>query len=512
MPTPQPFPIRSQPGIKRDGTIFEGDNYSDGLWNRFTPRGLPKKIAGYRAVTSHLPEIVRGMDSFTFDLANYIHLGSANLLTQVVVNSDGSLGSSNDRTPAGFTGNPNNLWQIGAMRQAILAGVNATRVIAHAGQNLADIADSTNSSIYYGDVTANTTLLTSAADPVSGGFMVLAPYLITFGNGGFVGASPINDPTGVTAGSGFVTAQKIVVGLPIRNTGGPGGLLWSLDSLVGVTFDGSITTGLPFDFNTISDEISILSSQGVIEYDGIYYWAAVDRFSLYNGVVRELPNSLNIDFFFDNVNFAQRQKVFAMKVPRWGEIWWCFPFGNTTECNHAVIYNTRLQTWYDTPLPDGGRSAGLYAKVYQRPFMCDVDLNSLTGGYTLWQHETGLDKVLGTQTTPVTAHFQTHEFSPISAPQPKDAEFRVGIVEQDFRQAGDMTLTVSSRNNARDTPVFSAPIVSPAVATGPQDEVSMMKVNGRLLSFRFESNTLGGDYYAGNIVGHIETTGGRYSS
>lgn len=509
MPTPQPFPIRSQPGIKRDGTVFEGDNYSDGLWNRFTPRGLPKKIAGYKSVTSNLPEIVRGMDSFTQDLANYVHLGSANLLTQVVVNSNGSAGTSNDRTPVGLAGNPNNLWQIGAMRNAI---TSSSSVIAHAGQNLADIADSTNSRIYYGSVTSNAKLVASAADQVSGGFVVLAPYLITFGNGGFVGASPVNDPTAATAGSGFVTAQKIVVGLPVRNSGGPGGLLWSLDSLIGMTFDGSITTGLPFDFNTISDEISILSSQGVIEYDGIYYWAAVDRFSLYNGVVRELPNNLNIDFFFNNVNFAQRQKVFAMKVPRWGEIWWCAPLFGATECNHAVIYNTRLQTWYDTPLPDAGRSAGLYAKVYQRPFMCDVDVNSTTDGYTLWQHETGLDKVLGTSTLPITAYYQTHEISPLTAPQPKDAEFRVGIVEPDFVQSGDLSLVISSRNNARDTPVESEPITFPAAATGPQDEVTMMKVNGRLLSFKFISNTLGGDYYAGNVLGHIETTGGRYAS
>lgn len=509
MPTPQPFPIRSQPGIKRDGTVFEGDNYIDGVWNRFTPRGLPKKIAGYKSVTSHLPEIVRGMDSFTQDLANYVHLGSANLLTQVVVNSDGSLGSSNDRTPVGFTGNPNNLWQIGAMRNAVT--VNATRVIAHAGQNLADIADSTNSPIYYGDVTANTPLVASTTDPVSGGFVVLAPYLITFGNGGFVEASPVNDPTmpGVSA---YVTAQKIIVGLPIRNTGGPGGLLWSLDSLIGMTFDSSIVTGLPFDFNTISDEISILSSQSVVEFDGIYYWPGVDRFYIYNGVTRELPNSLNIDFFFDNLNFTWRQKAFTFSVKRWGEIWHCAPLFGATECNWAIIYNTRLQTWYDTPLPDGGRSAGLYAKVYQRPFMCDVEVNPLTGGYTLWQHETGLDKVLGTQTLPITAYYQTHEFSPISAPQPKDAEFRVGIVEPDFIQSGDMTLTISSRNNARDTATFSAPITFPAVATRPQDEVTMMKVNGRLLSFKFESNALGGDYYAGNIIGHIETTGGRYAS
>ena len=36
--------IKSLPGIKRDGTKFEGDQYVDGQWVRFQ-RGLPRKIA-----------------------------------------------------------------------------------------------------------------------------------------------------------------------------------------------------------------------------------------------------------------------------------------------------------------------------------------------------------------------------------------------------------------------------------------------------------------------------------
>ena len=35
--------LKSQPGIKRDGTKFEGDFYVDGQWVRFQ-RGRPRKI------------------------------------------------------------------------------------------------------------------------------------------------------------------------------------------------------------------------------------------------------------------------------------------------------------------------------------------------------------------------------------------------------------------------------------------------------------------------------------
>ncbi len=58
----KPIKIHSAPGIKRDGTVLEGQNYIDGQWCRFQ-RGRPRKIGGYQAVTSTVPEVARGMTS-----------------------------------------------------------------------------------------------------------------------------------------------------------------------------------------------------------------------------------------------------------------------------------------------------------------------------------------------------------------------------------------------------------------------------------------------------------------
>jgi hypothetical protein len=159
--------------------------------------------------------------------------------------------------------------------------------------------------------------------------------------------------------------------MPLR--GGPGnspsGLLWSADSLIRMSYVGGTAV---FEFDTLSAQSSILSAQSVIEYDGIFYWLGTDRFLSFNGVVREVPNTLNLNFFFDNLNYAMRQKVFAYKVPRFGEIWWCFPKGDSIEPDHAIIYNIRENTWYDTPLPNGGRGAGLFPAVLPQPLMTGV--------------------------------------------------------------------------------------------------------------------------------------------
>lgn len=505
MGTTTPIPISSKPGILRDGTIFEGDNFIDGLWVRWNARALPTKMGGYTSVTARLPEPVYGMDGYVFGATNYLVLGSASFLTQVQTDLSGNLGLQGDRTPATLLANASNLWQF----DYLSLNSSTVDVIAHAGQNLTDIGNQIETPIYFGQVNGAGALTATGMPDVAGGVMVLSPYLVGYSIGGRIDISKPNDPTAST-GSAFVTGQKIIKGLPLRNgNGGPAGLLWSLDSLLIMSFATEIVTGVPFAFNTISDEISVLSSQGIIGFDGIYYWAAVDRFMMYNGVVQELPNNMNIDFFFKNVNFTQQQKVFAMKVPRWGEIWWCFPFGNATDCNHAVIYNTRLKVWYDTPLPDGGRTAGLFAKVFRRPFMTDPD-RTVTG-LSLWQHEIGVNKVVGSQQLAIQSYFQTSEISPLKAPQAQGKAFRVDITEPDFLQSGDLKFSVFARSNPRDTFTESNVVTIPETPTGPQDEVVMQKFNARLMSFKFESNEVDGDYTMGKPMAHIEPTDGRYT-
>lgn len=504
--TTTPTVIKSMPGIKRDGTQFEGDFYVDAQWCRFN-RGLPRKMGGYVDVTSTLLEKVYGINSYSQNNVQYVALGSESMLQQAQVSSAGIFLALNNRTPGGLVADPNNLWQFDIFNNSVSA--TATVLIAHAAPNLADISSSTETDIYYGTVTGAGALAATAMDPQSGGIVVLAPYLVTFGNGGRVDVSPVNDVTSAPD-SAFVTGQKIVRGLPLRGGGnGPAGLLWSLDSLVRMTFAPDILSGVPFRFDTISSETSILSSQSVIEYDGVYYWCGVDRFLSFNGVIRELPNTMNQNWFYDNLNYEWRQKVFAIKIPRWGEIWWCYPRGNATECTHAVVLNVREGTWYDTRLPGSGRSAGLYAKVYNKPFMVDVDLTET--GYTLWQHETGVDQIKASVVEPIPSHFTTAEITLLTSDSAQDKSLRIARVEPDFVQTGDMTLTVTGRANARAALQPSALFTFPDIATAPEQQVVNLKEVRRLMQFTFASNTPGGDYQMGQPLALVEPSDARYT-
>lgn len=529
--------IKSLPGIKRDGTKLEGDQYVDGQWVRFQ-RGLPRKVGGYRSINKYLSEVSRAINAYTQNDLTYVHSGSANLVERFFIDNNNNTSIISDRTPVlGFTADANNMWQFDVMRSSGTGETN--KIIGAVAPNLNAITNTVGGAIFYGDLTgtAPLALIPLPLDGnVSGGIVVLHPYLFFYGIDGYVGWSvpgTLTDLSGVGSGAINATGQKIVKGLPLR--GGPGtspsGIFWSADSVIRASFVGGDSI---FNFDTISAQSSILGSNTVIEYDGIFYWIGTDRFLSFNGVVREVENNMNLNYFFDGLNYDQRQKVFAVKVPRYGEIWWCYPRGDATECTHAIIYNVREGVWYDSEMPNAGRSAGASPSVFTRPLLTGVvpDItptqyritqasdNRVTedgslrvteesdvSGYKMWVHEIGTDEIDGISVQPVLSYFETAEMSlPVQSQTNK--ALQVLLIEPDFVQVGDLNLQIIGRANAR-SPEIAGPLMTiPQTASTPQEQVIYFKEQRRELRFKFSSNTLGGDYQMGMVLGHIQPADG----
>lgn len=367
----QVFQVTSVPGIRRDGTVLDGDNYTDGQWVRFQ-RGRPKKMGGYREITDSLTGPVRLSFVWSRGYINTIYSFSQAKVEMLQVDQNGVGSAVYDRTPVGFVDNVDNVWSGGLMYDDAV-GSKGTIVVAVATQSLSNIDDDTPRQVYWGTTDTTTPLQALGSLQVSGGVVCIAPYLVYFGSDGLVGWSDVNQPQVLNsgdAGSDRVTGSKIVTALPVRGGNGPSALLWSLDSLISMQWVGGSAV---FRFTTISSQTSILSQNSIIEYDGVYYWAGIDRFLVYaGGQVQELPNQNNLNWFYDNLNYNARQKVWAMKVPRFGEIWWFYPRGDAEECTHAVIYNVREKTWYDVELP---RSCGYYSQVFRYPVMISSEAN-----------------------------------------------------------------------------------------------------------------------------------------
>ena len=605
-----PIVLKSNPGIKRDGTKFEGDFYVDGQWVRWQ-RGLPRKMGGYRAIQKYLTEISRGFTAFTQQNFVYCHSGSANTLERFTIDGSGNSSVVSDRTPvavaasfavtlvSGATGSvdditvdtvsilsgpvafntdlnttaadvvtdinagtgthgytasaaanvitieadisvgsdPNNYpvvvttttivatnTNMGGGSYALTGSVdniwmfdyqfdssgNANYIIAHVAPNMDCICNDQGGQIFVGDVLGTTPLvsvtLPSGAN-VTGGVVSLHPYLFYYGTDGVIGWSMPGEPTNLTdlsGGGGLarVWGQKIIKGLPLRAGSGsaPAGIFWAYDAVIRATFTGGTTS---FQFDVIATETSIISPTCVVDYDGVFFWCGVDRFLMFNGVVREVPNQMNLNYFFDGLNKQQRNKVFAFKVTRYGEIWWCYPRGDATECTHAVIYNVRENTWYDTELPNTGRSAGQFSNAFAAPILTGVVDDG--DGYKVWIQEQLTDEYDGPSIRPIRSYFETADLSALV--QGRNEYLRITAIEPDFVQRGSMTVQITGRANARAPEVYGTTFEFPeqAAADKPYEQIVMLKEQRRELRARFESNAVYGDYQMGQIIGHIES-------
>lgn len=346
---------------------------------------------------------------------------------------------------------------------------------------------------------------------VSGGIVMLFPYLFVYGNNGLIkncSAGNFNNWTSADANENSVASTKVVKGLPVRGgTTSPAGLFWTLDSVVRVTYSPTTVGGatLYWKYDLITQQSSILSSQCVIEYDGIFYWVGTDRFLMYNGVVQEVENKQNFNYFFDNLNYVQRQKVWVSKIPRWGEIWWFFPNGDSEECNDAIVYNVRDKVWYDAGKALGARrSAGVFSEVFRRPIW-GGNVQNTAGEYTLWQHETGRNEVYTNQVNAVESYFQTNAIGTRlglvgAVEQPGDNVWtRIERIEPDFVQSGEMEVIITGKSYADDVDDPSEPY-----AFDPTTLKIDMKEQRREMRLEFRSNVVNGDYFLGRTLLSID--------
>jgi hypothetical protein len=415
-----------KPGIQRDGTPFQGDYCTDGQWIRFQ-RGKIRKMGGQLGALHNLNTFVSDLHVEPFNVGNQMvaYLGAVDGIYKLVLTTD-----MNQVVPPvqilALVGQPETEWISEALIWSPPAGAppavgvpppasQPNRYIAFLKTNTnANLTDTSAGALYYTEITplfSNTT--TQVADlpqDINGGICFAAPYLFGFGTKGQVYYSRNNNPfnftavdhtadptnTGSDGGQLQISNDKVIYGAQIRGgSNSPAVLFWTLSSVVRITNVSSTNAGNPeFKIDAISKSSSILSQKCVVEYDGLFFWPGNDRFFVYNGVVQEMVNFTNLNYFFDNIDPIYRSRIFGFKNTRYGEIWWCYPErGSNGVCTHAIIYNKRENSWYDTALQNAGfsgkgRTAGTFFEAYGMTFTYGDQLTAPTANQKcIWQHE-----------------------------------------------------------------------------------------------------------------------------
>lgn len=509
------IPILFKSGIQRDGTPYKGENCIDGQWVRFYEKSA-RKMGGYILTDTGTTEIVRSL--FVVPKPNTIdlYIGRASSVNYLTIDIHGNAGVEVDRTPAsGFTPDPTNLWTFDLFTASTL-GVVTTYIVGNVAKNANDISNTEEGPIFRGTIDSTaplTQIMDSHSNPVvaSGGIVFVSPFMVAYGKDGtmrWCNAGEID--TWPDSNTAVVANTKLVAAFPKRGGASPTLLIWSLNSLNQSTYDGTTAT---FSSTTIEDNISIMSSKCIAKYNQMFFWVGVDQFYFYNGLVQKLQNTMNNDWFFQNVNLTQRQKIWSIAVPRYKEIWTFYPRGTSVECNAAVIYNLEEEVWYDTLID---RSAGVPTSIYPFPLWAGsttvrtIGSSGITNTFPIWTHENGTNRVEGSNVLAIDSFFETRQID-LWSMNPESSNFlRNRRVAPDFIQQGAMTLTINNQKYPNTIPVSDGPYtfvpntVDEAGISIQGTEKIDMASQGGIVSFVFRSNVVDGFYQSGKSLYFLE--------
>lgn len=496
------YPLIYSPGIQRDGTKFQSEYCLDGQWIRFQ-RGKVKKMGGMKgARTIYGAERVTSLTIFPWERGGIlIFLCSERGLAAQINSPDWVFAANNNLLNAAFPATV--LWET---ETVIDKGSRKAFVVFMKTNNALDITQNSASEFFRKEINqalngpVDQNVLQGVNPLINGGLCFAAPYLFLYGSNGLVQYSQSANPfifEGGDSGSLTISKDKVIYGRPIRGgSNSPSLLFWTLSTVVRTTNIGG--DAVLFKNDVISTSSSILSSKCVVEYDGLFFWPGTDRFFVYNGIVQEMDNRMNLNYFYDNIDMERRQQVFGVKNTKYGEIWWFYPVkGVLGDNSRAIVYNKRENFWYDTAI---SRTAGVFSPDFGFMSTYGKFLVNDFGENNLWRHEVGVieNGFSGgaDSRTPIPSSFTTPIFSWVAfPPKPNRGSMPSQFInrwvdlqriEPDFVTANGVPdrfeVLVNTQEYAQSPVVTSAPVQF-ARDTDKLD----MRVQGRNMSLTFRS-------------------------
>ena len=185
--------------------------------------------------------------------------------------------------------------------------------------------------------------------------------------------------------------------------------------------------GPPFvyGFERVGTSCGLIGAEAAVSIDPGVFWMGQRAFFVFTGgAVQELPCEV-ADYVFSDINNDQRSKVHAVVNSRFGEIWWFYPSGGSTECDRYVAYDYGENIWMTGSVD---RTAGVDRGVFRQPLWIASD-------GVLYEHEVGY------------SHGEASPFAetgPISIGT-GDQVMSVRQMIPDERNLGDVTATFETR-------------------------------------------------------------------
>jgi len=288
-------------------------------------------------------------------------------------------------------------------------------------------------------------------------------------------------------------------------------LVWTDSSLYSLQYLGA-ASGV-WGATLLGDSISIVGPNAAALASGVTYWMGVDKFYTYSGQVQTLSCDLR-RYVYNDINLAQKEQFFAATNEGFNEVWFFYCSADSVTIDRYVIYNYLEKIWsYGTM----NRSAWLDSGLLNYPLAATF-LNTTSNN--LVYQEYGLDDFTTATGVAIDAYITSSQFdiedghtfgfvwrivpditfngSTTSAPQATMSLLPL----QNSGSGYNNPTSVGGSNEGNVVQSVSYPVEK-------FTQYLYVRVRGRQMSFKIESNQLGSTFQLGAPRMDIRADGRR---
>jgi hypothetical protein len=173
-------------------------------------------------------------------------------------------------------------------------------------------------------------------------------------------------------------------------------LVWTDSALFSLQYLGP---PLVWGSQILADNTSIVGPNATAIASSKTYWMGVDKFYVYDGVVKTLRCDLR-RYIFNDINKYQNFQIFAGTSEGFNEVWWFYCSANSSTIDRYVVYNYAEDIWYY-----GTMARTAWSDSGIRPYP-----QAATYNYNIVDHEYGVDDDETSTTLPIEAYIESAEF------------------------------------------------------------------------------------------------------
>lgn len=265
------------------------------------------------------------------------------------------------------------------------------------------------------------------------------------------------------------------------------------------------STVTPVAFSPVTSQYGGQTTDGIVEFDGKHLVVGSNDIYIFSGNPGNIVSVADTrvrDYFYNNLNNAEANKLFVLRNQQQDEIWINYPKGASTVCNEALIYNYRLNNWTVRDL--NGVVSGVIAPVKgsgnnERPWTTStVSFDKLfpvfaqvctsgtsNSGSSILAADIGYThRVLDNSDDPYTSYLERNTLS--ITPEFYTESFKsIALLTQDDGSAATLNVKTISTNSPGAAINFASPNVTGTFNTSTSYK-SDARLNGRFISYRID--------------------------